>query len=137
MDKKSYKIWWHWIQENKFHQYKSLISINNIDINKIVVSNKLPFDKQGFEYFIGYKDNKEIRPLCIFFPGMSIYKTYSNKTKCMYFMIKYERSFDKYMRIREKNSYVIIKKFNSELIYNKKYLKLKISKISKISKLFL
>ena len=68
---------------------------------------------------------------------MSIYKTYSNKTKCMYFMIKYERSFDKYMRIREKNSYVIIKKFNSELIYNKKYLKLKISKISKISKFFL
>ena len=37
----------------------------------------------------------------------------------------------------KKNSYVIIKKFNIELIYNKKYLKLKISKISKISKLFL
>ena len=31
--------------------------MNNIDINK-----------RGFKYFIGYKDNKEIRPLCIFFP---------------------------------------------------------------------
>ena len=33
------------------------ISIDNIDINRIVVSNKLPFDKQDFKYFIGYKAN--------------------------------------------------------------------------------
>ena len=54
----------------RFHQYKSPITKNNIDINKIVVSNKFPFDKQDFNYFIGYKYNKEIRPLCIFFPEM-------------------------------------------------------------------
>ena len=46
------------IQEYEFHQYKSPISINNIDINKIVVSNKFPFDEKDFKYFIGYKDNK-------------------------------------------------------------------------------
>ena len=34
-----------------------------MDINKVVVSNKFPFGKQDFKYFIGYKDNKEIRPL--------------------------------------------------------------------------
>ena len=42
--------------ENKkcnFHQNKSPISINDIDINKVVVSNKLPFVKQDFKYFIG------------------------------------------------------------------------------------
>ena len=33
---------------------------------------------------------------------MSIYKRYSDKTKCMYFMIKYENFFDKYMTICEK-----------------------------------
>ena len=43
----------------KFHQYKSHILINDIDINEIVVSNKFAFDKQDFEYFIGYKDNKK------------------------------------------------------------------------------
>ena len=32
-----------------------------IDINKIVISNKLPFHKQDFIYFIGYKDDKKIR----------------------------------------------------------------------------
>ena len=31
------------IEENEFHQYKSLISINGTDINKIVVSHRLPF----------------------------------------------------------------------------------------------
>ena len=41
----------------------------------------------------------------------------------MYFMIKYEIFFDKYMTIWEKVSNTIKRKFNSELIYNKKYLK--------------
>ena len=30
---------------------------------------------------------------------MSIYKIYSDKNKCMYFMIKDEKNFDKYMII--------------------------------------
>ena len=33
------------IEEYKFHQHKSPILINDIDINKIVVSNKLHFGK--------------------------------------------------------------------------------------------
>ena len=36
------------IRKQKFHQHKRPISINNIDINKIVVSNKVSFDKRGF-----------------------------------------------------------------------------------------
>ena len=37
---------------DKFNQYKNPISIKDIDINKIVVSNKFPFGKQDFKYFI-------------------------------------------------------------------------------------
>ena len=83
--------------------------INDVDINGIVVSNKFPFGKQDFKYFIGYKDNKEIRPLCIFFPEMCIYKRYSDKTICMDFMIKDENLFDKCMIIWEKVSNIIKK----------------------------
>ena len=36
------------IGKKKIHQHKRPISINNIDINKIVVSNKVSFDKRGF-----------------------------------------------------------------------------------------
>ena len=47
---------------------------------------------------MGYKDNKKNRPLYIFFPEMSTYKRYFDKTKCMHFMIKDENIFDKYMK---------------------------------------
>ena len=41
-------------KKKKFHQHKSLILINNLDINKIVASNKVPFGTQDFKYFIDY-----------------------------------------------------------------------------------
>ena len=41
------------IQKKKYHQHKELISIKNLDINKIVVSNKVSFSKKGFKCFIG------------------------------------------------------------------------------------
>ena len=69
--------------------------VKNLDINQIVVSSIFPFSKQDFKYFIGYKDNKEIRPLCKIFPEMSIYKRYCDKIKCINFLIKDEKCFDK------------------------------------------
>ena len=59
------------IEKQKFHQYKRPISIKNVDSNNIVVSNKVCFGKNGFKYFIGYKYDKKIIPLCIFLPKMS------------------------------------------------------------------
>ena len=47
---------------------------------------------------------------------MSIYKRYFNKTECIYFMIKNEKTFDKFMNIWEKISNIIKSKFNNELI---------------------
>ena len=50
-------------KNNKFHLHKRPISRNNIDINKIVVSNgkKVSFGKKNLKYFIGYKYAKKIR----------------------------------------------------------------------------
>ena len=41
-------------EKQKFHWHKRPISIKNIYINKIVVSNKV--STKVFKYFIGYKD---------------------------------------------------------------------------------
>ena len=49
-------------EEYKFHQSKSLILINDIDINKIVEPNKFSFGKQDFKYFVGYNHSAETRP---------------------------------------------------------------------------
>ena len=65
---------------------EEVISIKNIGINKLVVSNKVPFGKKGFKYFIGYKDAKKIRPLCIFLPKMSSYRKDFDETKYMSFL---------------------------------------------------
>ena len=48
------------IEKLKFHQYKKPISIKNVDINKIVVSNKVSFGKKSSKYFIGCKDTKKL-----------------------------------------------------------------------------
>ena len=71
----------------EFHQQKSSILIKDIDLNEKLVYNKFLFGKKYFDFFIGYKDNKEIRLLYIFFLGMSTCKRYSNNNKCMYFII--------------------------------------------------
>ena len=40
------------MKKQKFHQHKSPISINNININKILVSNRVFFGKNDFKYFV-------------------------------------------------------------------------------------
>ena len=87
------------------------------DINKIAVSNKPPFDKKDFIYFIGYRDNKKTIPFCIFFPKVSAYRTDYDETECMYLMIKEKKDL---IYIVKKKQY--IKKINNEVIYSKKYL---------------
>ena len=69
MDKKNIKFDNTQTEKHQFYQHKSPISINDISINKIVVSNNVSFGTQGFKYFIGYEDVKKIRPLCIFLPN--------------------------------------------------------------------
>ena len=54
-------------KKHTFHQYQSPILIDNINVNKIVVSNTISFSKNDFKHFIGHKDAKNIRLLCIFF----------------------------------------------------------------------
>ena len=50
----------------------------------------------------------------------SIYKRYFFEAKFIYFMIKDKTFFDKYMKIWEKVTNIIMNKFNIELIDNKK-----------------
>ena len=78
--------------KNKFHRFKIPISINNIDINKIVGSKKVPFGKMDFKYFTGQK----IVPICIFLPKMSAYRRDFDETKYVPFLIKDDELLEKY-----------------------------------------
>ena len=54
---------------------------------------------------------------------MIIYKRYFDENRRIYFLIKEEKFFIKYMDVLEKVSNIIKNKVKSELIYGKKYLK--------------
>ena len=85
MEKPIWKFDGTYIGKQKFNQNKRPISIKNIDLNKIVVSNKVYFSKKVFKYLIGYKDANNIWPLCIFLPKMSAYGKDFDETKYMSF----------------------------------------------------
>ena len=49
-----------------YKKNKKIFNIDDIDVNKILVSKKEPYGKNNsFTYFIGYDDNDVIRPLCL------------------------------------------------------------------------
>ena len=56
------------VEKHKFHQYKNAISIYDLNIDRIVVSNKVPFSKKCYMYM----------------------------NKYMYFLIKYSKLLAKY-----------------------------------------
>ena len=114
------------IEKQKFHQYKKPISIKNIDIAKMVVSNKLSVGGKGFKYFIEHKDAKKGRPLCIFLPKMTAYRKDFDETKYISFLIKDDELLKKYNKIWKNVKNTIDKEFNSDLVYSEKYLKAKI-----------
>ena len=104
----------YWNRKTEIHQHKRPISIKSIDINKIVVSNKVSFGKKGIKYFIGWKDAKKIRPLLIFLPKMSVYRRDFNETKDIVLIIDGEL-LEKYNEIWEKVKNNIKKDFDMNL----------------------
>ena len=40
----------------------------SVNVDQIAISYKFKHSDDGFKYFIGYKENEIVKPLCIFFP---------------------------------------------------------------------
>ena len=63
-------------------QNKKILNINDIDVNKILVSKKEKYGKyNSFKYFIGYNDNDVIRPLYLFISQTTGYINKFDKNK--------------------------------------------------------
>ena len=51
------------INKSNFYKNKKLFKIDDIDVNKILVSKKEPYGKKSsLNYFIVYNDNDDMRP---------------------------------------------------------------------------
>ena len=61
------------VKINHYHQNQFLI--NNVDIDKILISNKVSFGKKGCKYFISFNnDDNKINPVCIMLPKRRRYQ---------------------------------------------------------------
>ena len=57
-----------------FYKNKKVFQIDNINVNKKLVSKEKPYGtKNTFKFLIGYNDNDVIRPLCVRLPQMTGY----------------------------------------------------------------
>ena len=76
------------IKKSEFYKNKKVTSIDDIDVNKILVSKKEPYGtKNALKYFIGYNDNDVIRPLCVRLPQMTGYAKKFNENATMSFKL--------------------------------------------------
>ena len=90
------------IKKSIFYKNKTINTIENIDVNDILVSKKEPYgNKNSVKYFIGYNDNDIIRPLCIRLSQMTGYarKFYENAT--LSFIVKNKQLLKRYTKIWE------------------------------------
>ena len=81
--------------------------INIIDINKIVVSNKVSFGKSGLIYFTGYKDAKKTDLYAYFFQKLVHIEETLMKLN-MSLLIKDDELFKRHNEIWEKVNQKII-----------------------------
>ena len=76
------------VKKHKFHKHKSPISIYDKNFDRIIMSSRVSLDKKAPKYFIGYKDYKKVRYLCVMLLKMS-------PCRRDFIEIKYMSFFDK------------------------------------------
>ena len=87
-----------------FYDPKKAIPLNLVDINNIVISNKIKNNNETSKYFNRYLNViDEISPLCIILPQRIDYiKYFENGQKNMSFKIEYDDVYVKYSQIWKK-----------------------------------
>ena len=75
------------IIKSNFYENKKASKIDEIDVDKIVISRRESYGKKGsLKYFIGCNDNDVIRPLCIKLPHTIGYVEPFDNNKTMSFL---------------------------------------------------
>ena len=88
-----------------------MILIKYLSLKKII------WYKNAIKYFIGYIDNKEIKPICIRLPQIIGYAKYFDDNKVMSFKVIDKKLLNKYNKIWEKVEELLNAKFESKPIY--------------------
>ena len=117
------------VNKKEFYSSKQAISLDSVDLDKIVVSSKWKISEKTYKYICGYLNNDAIQPLCVTLPRMNGYiKYFDDGGKNMSFVTDDEQVYEKYNEIWEVVRKLLKLKFTVGPIRDDKYLiaKLKI-----------
>ena len=105
-------------KKSNFYKNKNAFQIDDVDVNKILVSKKEPYGtKNALKYFIGYNDNDVIRPLCLRLPQMTGYAKKFNENATMSFKANNKQLLKNYNKICEKDEKLLKINFESKPCY--------------------
>ena len=107
------------VNKGNFYKSKKLFKIDDIDVNKILISKKnlILRKKYSFKYFIGYNDNDETKPLFIRLPQMIGYAKFFDNAKTMPFKANHKKLLKSYNKTWESISCLIGKEVDSKVYY--------------------
>ena len=116
------------INKCNFSRTKRLFKIDNIDVDKILISKKSFMVKKLFKCLIAYEHHDHIALLCIRLPQMIGYVKCFDSNKTTSFRIGDYNLFKKYTKIWDKVRNLMNIEFDSELVYgdNDKHIETKI-----------
>ena len=107
----------------KFYSSKQAISLDSVDLNKIVVSKKWKINDTTCKYICGYLNNDTIQPLCVILPQMDGYiKYFDDGRKNMSFVTDDENIYRKYNEIWEVVNKLLKVNFTVDPVQDDKYL---------------
>ena len=123
------------VNKKEFYKSKQPINLVLLNVDQIVIFDKIKHNYDGFKYFIGYKEDDIVKPLCIILPQMSGYiKYFENGGKDMSFVIKDDDVLAKYNEISNKIKRTLNIKLHSMPVYSEKNIKTKVKEFNGVIK---
>ena len=123
------------VNKKEFYPSKQAISLDSVDLNKIVVSKKWKINDTTYKHICGYLNNDTIQPLCVILPQMDGYiKYFDDGGKNMSFVMDDEKIYEKYNEIWEVIRNLLKIDFTVNLVRDHIYLVAKLKIFNKINR---
>ena len=123
------------VDKKEFYLSKQAISLDSVDLNKIVVSNKWKINDTTYKYLCGYLNNDTIQPLCAILPQMNgNIKYFDDGGNNMSFVTDDEEIYEKYYEIWEVVRKLLKLKFTVGPVRDDKYIIAKLKIFNRINR---
>ena len=123
------------VNKKESYSSKEAISLDSVDLDKMVVTNLWKINETAYKYLCGYLNNDVIQPLCVILSQMSVYiKYFDNGGENMTFVTDNEKVYDKYNEIWEVIRKLLKVKFTVNPVRDDKYLVAKLKIFNRINR---